>query len=58
MSARHELNTAALDRWITGNYGEDQFRDEDFEEYELPVMPEPCDACDFVGMHGEGCPLA
>lgn len=26
----------ALDRHITGNYGEDQFPDEDFEEYEPP----------------------
>jgi hypothetical protein len=58
MSALTSREASALDRHITGNYGADQFRDEDFEEYELADMPEPCDACDFVGMHGEGCPLA
>jgi hypothetical protein len=25
---RNEINPIALDRWITGNYGEDQFKGE------------------------------
>lgn len=44
----------ALDRHITGNYGEDQFRDE-MEEVEMDI-PDPCMKCSGVGMHGEGCP--
>jgi hypothetical protein len=30
-----EMDGAALDRWITGNYGEDFFRDEDNEDVEF-----------------------
>lgn len=58
MSALSRREAAALDRHITGNYGEDQFRDEPWDEVEPLDMPEPCESCDFVGMHGDGCPLA
>lgn len=43
-----------LDRWITGNYGEDQFKDEDENEEEFFSCAHPgrhgcgyCDACDM-----------
>lgn len=38
MRSEHGLDHAALDRWITGNYGEDQFPDDgDYdEEYDVP----------------------
>lgn len=31
----------SLDRWITGNYGEDQFKDEEEDEY----CEEDCSKC-------------
>lgn len=34
----------SLDRWITGNYGEDQFRDED-ETEEDEFCNEDCSKC-------------
>lgn len=44
----------ALDRWITREQPDPC---PDFVEVEYD-MPEPCDECNFVGMHGEGCSLA
>ncbi len=42
-----------LDRWITGNYGEDQFRDEDnqcdgsgWKGAGPPILCEGCPACE------------
>ena len=41
MSEYGRLDPVALDRWITGNYGEDQFTDEDeWEEVEDPRDPD------------------
>ena len=46
-----EIDGAALDRWITGNYGEDQFAGElDYEEF-VDVV---CSKCpDYIQKH---CP--
>lgn len=41
MSDYNRIDGAALDRWITGNYGEDQVRD----------SGEPCDCGDADGLH-------
>lgn len=48
MSDPTRLDPVALDRWITGNYGEDQFKDED-ENEELEYF-----SCDRPGRHGCG----
>jgi hypothetical protein len=55
MSDPTRLDPVALDRWITGNYGEDQFKDEDEtneDEYFSCARPGRhgcgyCDACDM-----------
>lgn len=44
----HELNGAELDRWITGNYGDDQYKEDDCESCENPGRRGcgNCDACE------------
>lgn len=41
----HDLNGAELDRWITGNYGDDQYK-EDCESCENPGGRRGCGHCD------------
>ena len=46
-----ELDKVALDRWITGNYGEDQFDDDDWDE--LSFCPACGQSSDYCQGHGE-----
>lgn len=49
-----ELDKVALDRHITGNYGEDQFRDDDPDEWEeLSFCPACGQSSDYCQGHGE-----
>jgi hypothetical protein len=41
----NQRERAELDRYITGNYGEDQFRDDD-EPDEQCICPLECDCCE------------
>lgn len=36
-----EINKAALDRHITGNYGEDQYKEDHINEDEEEILPMP-----------------
>lgn len=39
-----DAEAASLDRWITGNYGEDEFAEEPLDPYDDPYLDDKIDA--------------